>query len=339
MIKTITKGCIYKPFRHAKSQNCGFTLIELMVVMAIIVVLIAISVPVLSGIKKQALRTANQAQINSIHAACEKYQVDQRTYPGLWANSQLGGANSLTASEALVLAMMGGVVASNPAPPAPTVDLPGTLNPAGAQRKYSLPKVGSGPVSGNPGNLQQLDAYYAYNTEDLVDFDGNGFCEFRDKSSDGMPIVYFRANIGRSGVAVANANTSPYNFAHGSRYFTGANYKNARTVTEIINSGSGTTGAADGLRTARTHALATDKTFATYITTVHTVPAGTVGWNANDGWSSMAVSSTAASARPANSDRFLLISAGEDGYFGPYPNVGSLQEQIQKCDDVMNWSR
>ena len=59
----------------------GFTLIEMMLVMAVIGILTAISVPSFSKVQVKAKELAVQSATQSIQLALETYYLDQGTYP------------------------------------------------------------------------------------------------------------------------------------------------------------------------------------------------------------------------------------------------------------------
>ena len=55
------------------AENRGFTLIELIVVVAIIVLLISVLIPAVSAARASARRTATLSQMEGIKQACENY--------------------------------------------------------------------------------------------------------------------------------------------------------------------------------------------------------------------------------------------------------------------------
>lgn len=64
------------------SAERGFTLIEMMVVVAIIAVLVAILVPNFIRARSQAQTAACQSNLKEIATAAELYYTDNSTYPG-----------------------------------------------------------------------------------------------------------------------------------------------------------------------------------------------------------------------------------------------------------------
>ena len=67
-----------KKFR--KSQK-GFTLIELMIVVAIIGILAAIAIPQFSSYRQKAYNSAAQSDIKNMKTGFEAYMSDNQSYP------------------------------------------------------------------------------------------------------------------------------------------------------------------------------------------------------------------------------------------------------------------
>ncbi|BFL76182.1 type II secretion system protein [Finegoldia magna] len=59
-----------------KKKKKGFTLLELLVVLAILAILIAIAIPVYKGQKEKAARTAHNANVRVLETALESYKQD-----------------------------------------------------------------------------------------------------------------------------------------------------------------------------------------------------------------------------------------------------------------------
>ncbi len=67
--------------KRKRSRRHGFTLIEVMLVLLILVILASLGVVTYSNIQKKALRNAARAQIGPIEHAVEQYQLEVRNYP------------------------------------------------------------------------------------------------------------------------------------------------------------------------------------------------------------------------------------------------------------------
>lgn len=64
----------------------GFTLIELMIVIAIIGILAAIAIPQFSAYRKRSYNSAAQSDVRNIATAQEAYYVDESTYGNDYAD-------------------------------------------------------------------------------------------------------------------------------------------------------------------------------------------------------------------------------------------------------------
>ncbi len=62
-------------------KNAGFTLVELLLVMVILVALAAVVLPKFSGRSEQARETAAIAQINAFETVLDSFEVDNGYYP------------------------------------------------------------------------------------------------------------------------------------------------------------------------------------------------------------------------------------------------------------------
>lgn len=64
-----------------KKKKKGFTLLELLVVLAILAILIAIAIPVYKGQKEKAAITAHNANVRVLETAVESYKQDHGKLP------------------------------------------------------------------------------------------------------------------------------------------------------------------------------------------------------------------------------------------------------------------
>ena len=68
-----------------RSKRSGFTLMEVLLVLAIIGVILAMVVPQLMGRRKVANVQATYASIKSLEQALELYQLDHNDKPDIWS--------------------------------------------------------------------------------------------------------------------------------------------------------------------------------------------------------------------------------------------------------------
>ena len=64
-----------------KKRIAGFTLVEIMIVLAIVIVLLAIAIPNLLRSRVIVNETAALTNCRSINNACQLYHINQETYP------------------------------------------------------------------------------------------------------------------------------------------------------------------------------------------------------------------------------------------------------------------
>ena len=81
-----------------KKDEKGFTLIELMIVIAIIGILAAIAIPQFSAYRQRSYNSAAKSDLRNAATAQEAYQVDEQTYKGD-PNDLVGATYGLFLSE------------------------------------------------------------------------------------------------------------------------------------------------------------------------------------------------------------------------------------------------
>jgi prepilin-type N-terminal cleavage/methylation domain-containing protein len=213
--------------RSGPVRRSGFTLLELLVVISIIVILVAILLPVIGRARTAARTTATQAFLEQLSRAINDYNTDFRAYPGPLTNDQVWNDTTppaitvfdvtakgfvstqadfekqITMSENLVLGLLGGL----------------RVDSSSSTIVYDPTMVGQGARSlNNLGNANaQVKVSKAYiETNNLIwrtDAAGNKtgqyvddadtakdslIPEFGDEYADPMPILYLRAKKGAS---------------------------------------------------------------------------------------------------------------------------------------------
>ena len=85
-----------------KMNKKGFTLAELLIVVAIIAVLVAISIPIFTAQRKKAYLATNQANARSAYAAVEAQYLQDDTKTGVFSYDVATGKISTTATAGTV---------------------------------------------------------------------------------------------------------------------------------------------------------------------------------------------------------------------------------------------
>ncbi len=171
----------------------GFTLVELLVVIGILVILLSVLFPAAIAARNEAKRVAAKTQLNNLSSACEAYHSQMSAYPGyladgVWESS--ANEKRLSGNENLVLSLMGQVGSGS-------VQLPKWKS--GDPNKYVEPeRVGAGPLS-ESGKLYA--PFYSPQEGELLSIDSGSFSgdnkipELLDRST-GVPLLYYRARRG-----------------------------------------------------------------------------------------------------------------------------------------------
>ncbi|MBL8746048.1 MAG: prepilin-type N-terminal cleavage/methylation domain-containing protein [Phycisphaerae bacterium] len=102
--------CAAKP--RALRARRGLTLIELLVVAAVLVVLLSVLVPVISGARDTARRAQTAVLINTVSTATSQFREHNRRLPGVFTQEELASPSNLTGftqMENAILDLAGGV--------------------------------------------------------------------------------------------------------------------------------------------------------------------------------------------------------------------------------------
>ena len=157
-------------------RRFGFTLIEILVVIAIIAVLASILLPALQKVQETAKKTKTSSLMQAFARACDEFALDHGRYPGLLPDSAVDGTNITSAQNAL-LELMGGVRAMNNQSPqsvvneyndfANTADVLNTVNDPASGLTWDLAfnesRFGEGPWI----NGRVYEPYFSPKSSDL----------------------------------------------------------------------------------------------------------------------------------------------------------------------------
>ena len=303
-------------------RDRGFTLVELLVTIGIIVVLVGLLVPVVGKVRLAAQEASTKNFISQIASACENYQLTFRAYPGPLSNDQVNAAGSgatapvitgvpmpgqITGTENCVLGLLGGIQATTGSGGAVTY----TYDPA---------LVGVGPNSLNPRQPKRYPAfidakYLSSATGPKTGHFGGEFGEandtiipeFVDQFPNALPILYLRARTG----AVAN----------GTR-----NATNNSVITESSASSQYTLGQITGYTAALPSQGLKTLGFATPFVPLDpkVMPYDAYGYFASP---ASVAGATPDQTLARQKDSFILISAGKDRVYGTpddITNFGSV---------------
>jgi len=102
------------------TSRYGFTLVEILVVIAIIAILAGILLSALGGVQESAKKTKTESLMQSFARACDMFALDHGRYPGLLPESAIDGVIITSMQNALLELMGGGRVQNENSPNAVT---------------------------------------------------------------------------------------------------------------------------------------------------------------------------------------------------------------------------
>jgi prepilin-type N-terminal cleavage/methylation domain-containing protein len=337
----------------------GFTLVELLVVIGIIVLLVGILLPVVNGVRRSAWNAAAQQQVSRLTSAIEAYNQEFGAYPGPLSNDQVitatnlptvftsggggGGAalTRVTMPENLVLGLIGGLElpAGATAPVYNELRIKNRMGPMGLNP--ASPKGYKVYFEASPAELS-LDSLLQNGSNKNFRSDQGGpaatdsqIPEIVDPFPDRLPVLYLRARKGAPGVVSNNNQPAKYQYD----LMQISPYTLPRATTPGANgappSGIGGSGP-HGLAALGTPTLLKNINMpeAPWKGPKTGPPNGTDGAPAYDAipyFMHSQLNSTGApanaTATPRQKDTYILISAGKDRVYGTrddITNFGSL---------------
>lgn len=125
MIRPISTTDWARSSRPHGTARRGFSLIEIMIVMIILITLIAIFVPVLAGARNASRKVATQQLFTGLQTSSSQFELDQRRLPGYFSPVSMGSMENgvsggigrgFTPMQNMLLDLSGGVIANIAAP-------------------------------------------------------------------------------------------------------------------------------------------------------------------------------------------------------------------------------
>lgn len=103
--------------RPTAHRGRGFSLVEMLTVLAILAIVLGIVIPVVASARNAARKASTQALLASLSSAISQFQVDKRRAPGYFTQGLMGSADNaarqFTEMENLMLDLSGGIVGSS----------------------------------------------------------------------------------------------------------------------------------------------------------------------------------------------------------------------------------
>jgi len=340
------------------AMRSGFTLVELLVVIGIIILLIGILLPVVKGVKTSAYNAAAAQQIARLTSAIEAYSQEFGAYPGPLSNDQVitgaplptakssgggggGGAalTRVTMSENLVLGLIGGLEPGTT--PVGVYNEDRVRNRMGAMSlNPAAPKGYKVFFEASAGELSLESGLQVPSTKNFRSDQGGPAAadsqipEILDTFPDRLPVLYLRARKGAPGV-ISN-NNQPAKYQYDLRQIDSYTAPRATTGTPPFGiGGTGPHGLAQLGNPVRMKDLKPPEAPWTGNPLASQPDTGTntgaPAYGAISYFMSSQLNTTGtpanATATPRQKDTYILISAGKDRVYGTrddITNFGSL---------------
>ncbi len=143
-------------------RRSGFTLVELLTVMAIIAILAALTLQVSGYVQRKAASARAEAEIKAMEAACEAYKSDNGIYPG-------GPTSVMTVGTTSIPAFVTGGQTTSDGKPSATTSLD--------------PRVSGDPSQSSTPSYAQTSLYLY--TQLSGDLNGDGAIDSKDATANG----------------------------------------------------------------------------------------------------------------------------------------------------------
>jgi prepilin-type N-terminal cleavage/methylation domain-containing protein len=326
--RTLTKG------RHRRT---GFTMVELLTVIGIIVILIAILLPVVAKVRLQVRVATTQQEMNKIAGAIDQYYLEfNHSYPGPVSNAAITNKTNLpvanmTMTENMVLGLCGGLEYSTSGTPTyNSNDIVSSLGPLNLNPNVSKQTRHVAFIDSTPGQ-QMPDLGWDSNTSPAGTNGQQGISdslipEFMDKfnsynGGQARPILYLRARVGNP---VNAGNTSTATISGSDDKTTQYNYNHLLPyVNSAIGDFYGFPGGSPTDRGDQDFPVGSTTANPNYISGAapYWVKGTTTGTNAGTTTWDTYLGNPNQFTSPRGVNAYILISAGPDGIFGTQDDI------------------
>ena len=304
-----------KPIAKQSSRKTGFTIIELLTVMSIIVILISLLVPALNMVKRYAKRVKQKNQFHAINVALELFNNEWDGYPNSDAMDSATPPQSYCGAMKLAEAMMGQDLLGFH--PDSYFRSDGTIDGTPATDLYPDPPT-SANLKARRGPYLKLENANTYRLRDLygsgntAPFEEDLFvlCDVYKRINratgikTGMPVLYYRANTSGTKHPL---NIPEINKNNNISIDDPDNIYDYKDNDELVLLGLPWS----SLVPAPSHPMASDN--GTTLSGDPTTPFNFYRWIWND--------QIEVIDRPYRSDSYILLSAGFDGEYGTRDDI------------------
>lgn len=201
----------------------GFTLLELIVVVGIIIVLISILIPALSGSRMQAQIADTKSQLAGLSSGCEQYQQIFQAYPGPVTEANIVANNTMfTANQNLLIGLSRR--SNNASVTGATTPLTGVGIYVDATGTNSPMDYSRNAPAGVPYDAVQFKAselFPAAGNKYSTLAAGTAFPVIVDHFKEAMPILYYRKIPGRTDMTSYTVATRAYELTSNAAFLGG----------------------------------------------------------------------------------------------------------------------
>ena len=206
----------------------GFTLIEILVVISIIVILLGILLVALSSARNRAYAAQTTAVMDSFAQSCEKFRQDHGFLPGVVPEAILAGSPQISGTENALLHLMGGYVVEDEiganAYNAYSTDdgwrevsFDDNSDDGNYKMKFNLQRIGEGPTIKG----RKFSPYFSPSEREMLDIEMNGSEQYSPGFGGsevllpdlvdgwGRPILYFRQTRTRGDLTNSDLTARP----------------------------------------------------------------------------------------------------------------------------------